>query len=129
MNYPSELRYTKEHEWIRLDEKYAFIGVTTYAIEQLGDVVYLELPQVGTKFRAHDAFGTIESTKTVSDLYIPLACEVLEVNSRLVDAPENLTKDAYQEGWLLKVAVLEALPQDLLSSVEYAKYLNSETEF
>jgi glycine cleavage system H protein len=123
MSYPSDLKYTKEHEWIKIEGNKASIGVTAFAIEQLGDVVFLELPKVGTSFKANDAFGTIESTKTVSELYAPGNFKVIEVNSSLIDAPENLSKDAYQKGWLIKVEI-EQVPSDLLSATEYEKYIS-----
>jgi glycine cleavage system H protein len=123
MSYPSDLKYTKEHEWIKIEGNKASIGVTAFAIEQLGDVVFLELPKVGTSFKANDAFGTIESTKTVSELYAPANFKVIEVNSLLIDAPENLSKDAYQKGWLIKVEI-EQVSSDLLSATEYEKYIS-----
>ena len=123
MSYPSELKYTKEHEWIKIEGNKASIGVTGFAIEQLGDVVFLELPKVGTSFKANDPFGTIESTKTVSELYAPATCKVIEVNSLLVDAPENLSEDAYQKGWLIKVEI-DQIPTGLLSAAEYEKYIS-----
>ena len=123
MSFPSELKYTKEHEWIKIEGNSASIGVTKFAIEQLGDVVFLELPKVGTSFKAHDAFGTIESTKTVSELYAPATCKVVEVNNAIVDAPENLSHDAYQNGWLIKVEINQ-VPNGLLSALEYEKYIS-----
>ena len=124
MVYPKELKYTKEHEWIKLEGKNAAIGVTSYAIEQLGDVVYLDLPKVNTEFNVHDAFGTIESTKTVSDLYTPVKCKVLEVNQVVLDTPEMLSQDAYQNGWLIKVEIVGELPTTLLDAEEYQKYIH-----
>lgn len=124
MVYPKELKYTKEHEWIKFEGKNGTIGVTSYAIEQLGDVVYLDLPKVNTEFNLHDAFGTIESTKTVSDLYTPVKCKVLEVNQSVLNTPESLSQDAYQNGWLIKVEVVGELPTSLLDAEEYQKYIN-----
>lgn len=124
MTYPVELKYTKEHEWIKIDGKTGTIGVTKYAIEQLGDVVYLELPKEGSVFKANSTFGTIESTKTVSDLFMPVNCKVVKVNQSIVDAPEKLAQDAYEGGWLLKVEI-DTVPSDLLSSEDYEKYLKS----
>lgn len=124
MTYPTDLKYTKQHEWIRLEGTHGTIGVTSYAVEQLGDVVYLDLPKVGTEFNVHDAFGTIESTKTVSDLYTPLKCRILEINQSVVDAPETLAQNIYQNGWLIKVEVLgSASGSSLLSAEEYQKYI------
>ncbi len=123
MTFPAELKYTKEHEWIKLADSKATIGVTSYAIEQLGDVVYLDLPKVGAEFKTQDAFGTIESTKTVSDLYAPIDCTVLEVNQAAIDKPELLTTDAYENGWLVKVEITNKLADTLLNSEEYQKYI------
>ncbi len=126
MTYPSNLKYTKEHEWIKIEGNKGTIGVTKYAIDQLGDVVYLDLPKPGTQFKAHDTFGTIESTKTVSDLYIPVSCKILEINTAIVDSPENLATDAYDKGWLIKVEI-EGTPDALLSSSEYEDYIKNHS--
>lgn len=123
MTFPSHFKYTKEHEWIHIEGKTATIGVTSYAIEQLGDVVYLDLPKSGSDFNEHDAFGTIESTKTVSDLYAPIDCKVTESNQAVVDAPESLAHDAYTNGWLIKVEVTGSVPNTLLSAEEYQNYI------
>lgn len=105
MEFPSSLKYTKDHEWIEQAAKVAKIGVTAYAIEQLGDIVHVELPAVGENFDAGSAFGTIESTKTVSDLYMPISGKVLEVNKAAQDKPESLQDDPYKNGWLVKIEV------------------------
>lgn len=125
MKYPAELKYTKEHEWVKIEGKHATVGVTHYAIEQLGDVVYLDLPKVGATFKSHDTFGTIESTKTVSDLFMPLSGKVTEVNQAMVDSPENLAQDAYHAGWLIKVE-MEGSPENLLSAEQYDQYVKSQ---
>ena len=124
MSYPAELKYTKDHEWIKIDGKQGTVGVTKYAIEQLGDVVYLDLPKVGTAFKAHETFGTIESTKTVSDLYMPVSAVVKETNQAVVDAPENLATDCYENGWLLKIEI-EDVTSDLLTASEYEDYIRN----
>lgn len=124
MSYPAELKYTKDHEWIKIDGKQGTVGVTKYAIEQLGDVVYLDLPKVGAAFKAHETFGTIESTKTVSDLYMPVSAVVKETNQAVVDAPENLATDCYENGWLLKIE-LEDATSDLLTASEYEDYIRN----
>ncbi len=126
MTYPNDLKYTKEHEWIKIEGNKGIIGVTKYAIEQLGDVVYLDLPKIGAQFKANETFGTIESTKTVSDLYIPVTCKVEDVNKNIVDNPETLAEDAYTKGWLIKVEITET-PTNLLSSSEYAEYLKNNS--
>ena len=105
MDFPSSLKYTKDHEWIDAAGTTAKVGVTGYAIEQLGDIVHVELPQVGESFEAGSAFGTIESTKTVSDLYMPIAGKVVEVNKAALDKPESLQDDPYKGGGLIKVEV------------------------
>lgn len=103
MDFPSGLKYTKDHEWIDSNSNTAKIGVTSFAVEQLGDIVHVELPQVGETFAAGASFGTIESTKTVSDLYMPVAGKVVEVNKDAVNSPESLQADPYVKGWLVKV--------------------------
>lgn len=120
--YPKELHYTKEHEWIRVDGANGVVGITAFAIEQLGDVVHLDLPKVGAKFKAGESFGTIESTKTVSDLYMPAAGTVVEVNSALTNAPEDITQDPHGKNWLIKVT-LEGTPENLMSAEQYQKYI------
>jgi len=118
------LKYTKEHEWIKVDGSHATIGVTEYAVEQLGDVVYLDLPKPGLEFSIDEAIGTIESTKTVSDLYSPLNCKVLETNQVVIDNPEILTKDSRNDGWLIKAEILGEIPTTLLTEEEYKAYIN-----
>jgi glycine cleavage system H protein len=102
-DYPEELRYTDTHEYVRLDGDVATIGITAFAIDQLGDIVFLELPAVGTAIVKGTNFGTIESVKAVEDLKAPITGEVLESNANMVDAPERLIADPYQAGWLIKV--------------------------
>src|SRR4051812_33990645 len=103
MEFPASLKYTKDHEWIDGTQGAAKVGVTAFAIDQLGDIVHVDLPQVGESFDAGSSFGTIESTKTVSDLYMPVAGKVLEVNKAALDRPESLQEDPYKNGWLVKV--------------------------
>jgi len=124
MTYPTELKYTKDHEWIKIEGNIGTVGVTKYAVEQLGDVVYLDLPKVGAQFKAHEAFGTIESTKTVSDLYLPVAGTVTHINASAVEAPESLSQDCYQNGWLLKIEI-QGTPSDLLTASEYEDYIRN----
>ena len=125
MNIPAELKYTKEHEWIRIAGDSAEIGITSFAIEQLGDVVHLDLPKAGAEFKAGESFGTIESTKTVSDLYMPAAGKVVEVNSALLQAPEDIANDPHGKFWLLKVT-LNSAPAGLMSAEQYSKYIAEE---
>ncbi len=122
MEFPSSLKYTKDHEWIEQAAKVAKIGVTAYAIEQLGDIVHVELPQVGENFDAGSAFGTIESTKTVSDLYMPVAGKVVEVNKAALDKPESLQDDPYKNGWLVKIET-SGDAAGLLDSKAYEKFV------
>lgn len=122
MEFPSSLFYTEDHEWVSSKTGEAKIGISSFAIEQLGDIVHVELPEVGTTFDAKDPFGTVESTKTVSDLYTPAKCKVLEINSDLVNNPENLSDDAYEKGWLVKVQ-LEGDIEGLMSPEQYETYI------
>lgn len=105
MNVPAELKYTKEHEWIRVEGEEAYVGITDYAQSQLGDIVFVEVETEGDNLEAGDTFGTIEAVKTVSDLYIPVAGEVLEFNSALEDQPDLVNKDPYGEGWIIKIKI------------------------
>lgn len=124
MSFPTKLKYTKDHEWVSVDNKSAGVGVTKYALEQLGDIVHLELPKVGAEFSAGDSFGTIESTKTVSDLYMPIAGKVLEVNQKLLNSLETLAEDPYEGGWLVKVALKsEAELKALMDAKSYEGFI------
>lgn len=120
-NYPEELKYSKEHEWVRREDgNEALIGITWFAQDQLGDVVYVELPDVDREFRAGDIFGTVESVKTVSDLYMPVTCKILEVNESLNDEPEQVNEDPYGRGWMLRVEMTDPSElDDLLTAEEY----------
>ncbi len=126
MEFPDNLYYTNDHEWISSLSGTAKVGISSYAIEQLGDIVHIDLPEVGTTFKAHDPFGTIESTKTVSDLYMPAACQVVELNQEVLKSPENLQRDPYRNGWLIKVK-LEKDAKDLMTAEKYETYLKEET--
>ncbi|MCS7004492.1 MAG: glycine cleavage system protein GcvH [Cytophagales bacterium] len=103
MNFPSELRYTKDHEWIRLEGETGYIGITDFAQSELGDIVFVDITTVGKTVRANDIFGTIEAVKTVSDLFMPIDAEVIEVNPAIVQKPELINQDPYGEGWIIKV--------------------------
>ncbi|HSK84310.1 MAG TPA: glycine cleavage system protein GcvH, partial [Rubrobacter sp.] len=103
MNIPEDLQYTKSHEWVLIEGDTATIGITDHAQDELGDVVFVELPDEGATFDAGESFGTVESVKAVSDLYAPVGGEVVEVNSTLEDAPENINEDPYGEGWIVKL--------------------------
>jgi glycine cleavage system H protein len=125
--YPDELRYTRSHEWVRLDGDIGTIGITDHAQKELGEIVYLELPEVGHLFKADEEFGTVESVKAVSELYIPITGEVVEINTAAVKEPGIVNEDAFGDGWLVKIRIgsnqeLEAL----LTAAQYAEYLREE---
>ena len=103
MNLPDNLRYTKEHEWIRLEGDVAYIGITDFAQHELGDIVYVDIESVGQTINANEVFGTVEAVKTVSDLFLPITGEVLEVNEKLNANPELVNNDPYGEGWMIKM--------------------------
>jgi len=121
---PEELQYTETHEWVRREDDVATIGITEHAQDELGDVVFIELPEKGTSFGAGDAFGTVESVKAVSDLYAPVGGEVIEVNEALNDAPEKINEEPYGDGWIIRIRVSEEA--DLLSAGDYEKILEEE---
>ena len=117
---PEELKYTKDHEWVRIENEIVRIGITDYAQDQLGDVVYVELPEVGAQITQFEVCGTIESVKTVSDLYAPVSGEVLKINDTLDDTPELINNEPYGAGWILEVKLKDSDELDqLLSSQDY----------
>jgi glycine cleavage system H protein len=122
LTLPEDLQYAKTHEWIRREDDVATVGITDHAQEELGDVVFVELPEVGATFEADDSFGTVESVKAVSELYAPVGGEVVEVNTRLEDNPEKINEDPYGEGWIIKLRV-SSQGGDLLSAEDYARGL------
>ena len=103
MNFPTNVKYTSEHEWIRIEGDEAIVGITDYAQDQLGDIVFIDIPTEGETLEAGEVFGTIEVVKTVSDLFLPIACEVLFQNEALAENPELVNQDPYGEGWLIKI--------------------------
>ena len=121
MNVPTELKYTKEHEWIRVEGEEAYVGITDYAQSQLGDIVFVEVETEGDNLEAGDTFGSIEAVKTVSDLYMPISGEVLEFNSELEDQPDLVNKDPYGKGWIIKVKVEDEAQLDGLLSADAYK--------
>jgi glycine cleavage system H protein len=125
LSIPDDLQYTKSHEWVRAEDGTVTIGITDHAQEELGDVVFVELPDVGDTIGSGDSFGTVESVKAVSDLYTPVGGEVVEVNSSLEDAPEKINDDPYGEGWIVKLSTSEEA--DLLSPEEYEKVVEEES--
>ncbi len=112
MNTPAELKYSKDHEWVRVDGNIAFIGITDFAQDQLGDIVYVDIEvEEGDEIAPNEVFGSVEAVKTVSDLFMPISGKILEINEGLEDAPESINSDPYGEGWILKVEITE--PEDL----------------
>ena len=126
-SYPESLRYTKEHEWARIAGNTATIGITVYAKDQLGDVVYLELPEVGAAVTRGQPFGVVESTKAVSELFAPVSGKVTKVNQALVDAPEGINDDPHEKGWMIEIEMsTPAEAQGLLSARQYEELLANE---
>ena len=125
MKFPEDLKYTKEHEWVRREGDIVYIGITDYAQDQLGDIVFVDIPTVGETLDANEVFGTIEVVKTVSDLFLPISGEILEDNEAVEDNPELVNEDPYGEGWLIKVQPTnEADFDDLLDAEAYKKIIN-----
>ncbi len=124
---PDDLKYTKKHEWIRVDGDKGTVGITDYAQGELGDIVFVELPEVGTKVKQMKPFGTIEAVKAVSDLYAPASGEVLESNPGLKNKPELINSDPYGDGWIIKLKIEDPSElEDLLSPADYEKLLEEE---
>ena len=121
MNVPAELKYTKEHEWIRVEGEEAVVGITDYAQSQLGDIVFVECETVGDALEAGETFGTVEAVKTVSDLYLPVAGEVLELNEELEGEPELVNKDPYGKGWIVKIKISDETELDGLLNADAYK--------
>lgn len=127
MTYPDDVRYTREHEWAREQDGVVTVGITAYATEQLGDIVFVELPEVGRTLESGKTFGVVEAVKTVSDLYSPLAGEVVEVNTALGDDPSVVNKDPYGAGWMVRIRLADpASFASLLSSADYAKVVTEQ---
>ena len=127
-NIPENLRYSKDHEWVLVEDGVASIGITDYAQHSLGDVVYIDMPRVGDRLSAHEAFGSVESVKAVSEVFIPIAGEIVEVNDGLNDTPEKVNADPYGEAWFIKVKMDNPGEADaMLSAEEYEEYLATNT--
>ena len=129
MEFPEELNYTRDHEWVSIDGTVATIGITEHAQSELGEVVFVELPAVGDRVERSDPFGVVESTKAVSDVYAPLAGEVSEINDDLPENPEMLNEDPYGDGWMVKMVLLE--PDDkegLMTAEEYMAFIEESEE-
>ena len=129
MEIPDDLKYTREHEWCRIKDRRAVVGITDHAQDQLGDIVYVELPAVGDPVKKGESFGVVESTKAVSELFAPVTGKVVEVNDPLSDAPESINEDPYEEGWMIKVEMSDAAEVEaLLDAAAYRKFLEEEAE-
>ncbi len=121
MNFPADLKYTKDHEWIKLDGDIATVGITDFAQGELGDVVFVEIETEGESLDSEETFGTVEAVKTVSDLYMPLTGEIVEVNGGLEDAPDSVNSDPYGAGWMIKIKVADSSEFDALMDVDAYK--------
>jgi glycine cleavage system H protein len=129
MEFPEDLKYSKEHEWVLVEDKVATVGITDYAQDQLGDIVFVEMPAIGDKVSKEDAFGVVESVKAVSDIYAPVSGKVLEVNDDLPDNPEMVNEDPYGDGWMIKIEMNDPEElQDLMTAAEYEEYVAEEKE-
>ena len=129
MEFPEDYKYSKEHEWVLVEGKIATVGITDFAQDQLGDIVFVELPVVGDKVSKEDAFGVVESVKAVSDIYAPVSGKVLEVNDDPPENPEMLNEDAYGDGWIIKIDMSDPEElNDLMSAAEYEEYVAEEKE-
>ena len=126
MNIPEELKYTEEHEWVRIEDNIAVVGITDFAQGELGDIVYLEIDTLDSQIDSNEVFGTVEAVKTVSDLFMPIAGKVVEVNPSLEDKPELVNDDPYGEGWIIKIDISEQSQIDsLLSPCDYKNLIDS----
>jgi glycine cleavage system H protein len=129
MEFPEGLKYSKEHEWVLVEGSTATIGITEFAQEELGDIVYVELPEVGEKIVKDDPFGAVESVKAVSDVYAPVSGAVLEINDILPDNPETINDDPYGDGWMIRVELSDVDDlKDLMDADEYAEYVQQQKE-
>jgi glycine cleavage system H protein len=129
MEFPEGLKYSKEHEWVLVEDKVAIIGITEFAQHELGDVVYVELPEIGEKVVKDDPFGAVESVKAVSDVFAPVGGTVVEINDTLPESPETINDDPYGDGWMIKVEMTDKDDlKDLMSAEEYAEYIEQQKE-
>jgi glycine cleavage system H protein len=129
MEFPDDLKYTREHEWLLVEGNVATVGITDFAQEQLGDVVFVELPAVGDKVTKDEAMGVIESVKAVSDVYAPVSGKVLEINDDLPESTEMVNEDPYGDGWMVKIEMSDASEiADLMSAAEYEQFVSEQEE-
>jgi glycine cleavage system H protein len=128
-NIPDDLHYSKDHEWVRVEGNIAVVGITDYAQDSLGDVVYVELPKVGDDFTANESFGSVESVKAVSEVFSPVSGEIVGINEALADTPEQVNQDPYAAGWMIRVQMSHPGEVDsLLTAAEYEDFTKAETE-
>jgi glycine cleavage system H protein len=128
MKFPADCVYTKEHEWVRVQDGFAIIGITEYAQKQLGDVVFVELPKVGDTFDTNETFANVESVKAVSEVFSPVAGEITEINAELSESPQLVNDDPYGDGWFVKLKITDAEElKDLLTSEEYSEFVAEES--
>jgi len=128
-NVPEDLHYSKDHEWVRVDGNIAIVGITDYAQDSLGDVVYVELPKAGERFAANESFGSVESVKAVSEVFSPVSGEIEEANDSLTDEPEKVNTDPYGDGWMIRVKMSASGEVDsLLTAAEYEDFTKGDTE-
>ena len=128
-NVPEDLHYSKDHEWVRVEGQVAVVGITDYAQDSLGDVVYVELPKPGEEFAANESFGSVESVKAVSEVFSPVSGEVVALNETLADEPEKVNQDPYGEGWMIQIKMSKPGEVDsLLTAAEYEDFTKGETE-
>ncbi|RZP02509.1 MAG: glycine cleavage system protein GcvH [Flavobacteriales bacterium] len=126
MNIPEELKYTEEHEWVKIEDNIATVGITDFAQGELGDIVYIEIDTLDNDIDSNQVFGTVEAVKTVSDLFMPMAGKVIELNTNLEDKPELVNEDPYGDGWIIKIDISKATEMDsLLSAEDYKKLIDS----
>ena len=124
MNFPADLKYTKDHEWIRVEGNVGYVGITDYAQSELGEIVYVDITTEGETVAKEEVFGTIEAVKTVSDLFMPVSGEVLEANAELEDTPELVNEDVYGKGWLIKISISDPSElNELLSAADYEQLI------
>jgi len=129
MEIPKDLKYTNEHEWARIEGDVATVGITDYAQESLGDVVYIETPEIGTEVKKGEEFGSIESVKAVSDVFSPISGEIIEVNEELADHPEYINQSPYDKGWIVKIKISNPEEADeLMDSTKYEEFVKKESE-
>jgi glycine cleavage system H protein len=128
-DYPENLQYTRDHEWLKIDGDIGRVGITSFAQESLGDIVYVELPKVGDSFSKNDPFGSVESVKSVNELFIPVSGEIMEINEVLADSPELVNEDSYGKGWMITIRLsAKSEVDDLLSAAEYEDFVSEQSD-